>query len=264
MPPRRHFLNPPPLNYEDRMLPVGMLNLTFANEHGPQRNRPADSARYRSTLRTRSRAYGAFNPVLLRPRVVSYREDTRQYYTLDGNSSNHWLEEMFGPSYLVPCRVVSGLTLAEENRIFQDLQKLKKVTLTEKHRSDVEFDDTSQAYLLSKIFAEEGFQLGQRTNSPVIIGVSAGAYILNIGGEARLRDTLRIIRECFPDDDEKRTNNSLVKAISLVLGNEEYERERLVRAMKKAGSWALFEGAQGRLAETHVVPRIREFYEATE
>lgn len=264
MPQKKHYFNPPPVNYEDRLLPVGMLNMTFAHEHGPQRNRPKDSIRYRSTLRTRARAYGAYNPVLLRPRVVSYRNDTRQYYTLDGNSSNHWLEDMFGPSFLVPCRVLSNLTLADENRIFQDLQKLKKVTLTEKHRADVEFDDTSQAYLLSKIFAEEGFQLGQRVNSPTMIGVSAGTYILNIGGESRLRDTLRVLRECFPEDDEKRTNNSLVKAISLVLGNEEYERGRLVRAMRKTGSWALFEGAQGRLAETHVVPRIREAYEATE
>lgn len=257
-------MSPPPLNYEDRMLPVGMLNMTFAYEHGPQRNRPADSARYRSTLRTRSRAYGSYNPVLLRPRVVSYRPDTHQYYTLDGNSSNHWLEDMFGPSFLVPCRVVNGLTLAEENQVFQALQRLKKVTLTEKHRADVEFDDTSQAYVINKIFSEEGFEVGQRINSPVTIGVSAGIYILSTGGEARLRETLRTIRECFPDDDEKRTNNSLVKAISLVLGNEEYEHSRLIRALKKTGSWALFEGAQGRLAETYVVPRIKEAYDATE
>lgn len=261
---KRQYLTPPPVDYEERLLPVGMLNMTFAYEHGPQRNRPADSNRYRSTLRGRSRAYGAYNPVLLRPRVVSYRADTHQYYTLDGNSSNHWLEEQFGPSFLVPCRVLSGLTLAQENRIFQDLQKIKKVTQTEAYRADVEFDDESQAYVLNKVFESEGFEVGNRADSPVTIGIVAGTYVLNTGGEARLRDTLRFIRECFPADDSRRTNASLVKGLSLALGNSEYERGRLIRALREAGAAALSEGVRGNGTEGAIAQRIKAAYEAAE
>lgn len=252
----------PPANYEDTLLPVGILTVAFANLHGPQRNRPADSPRYRSTLKSRSKSYGVYNPVLLRPRVVSYREDTRQYFTLDGNSSNHWLEEMFGPDHLVPCRVMRGLSLAQENRVFQELQRLKKVTATEAARADVEFDTSSDAFIINRVYHEAGFTLGQRNDSAFVIGVSAGTYILSVGGEARLRETLRAVRECFADDDARRTNASLLKAIALALGNSAFERERLMRALKAAGTWELASGYTGRGGENAVLRRIREYYDA--
>jgi hypothetical protein len=254
----------PAQNYEDVLLPVGILTNAFANLHGPQRNRPADSARYNTILRNRGKAYGDYNPVLLRPRVVSYREDTRQYWTLDGNGSNHWLEARYGPEHLVPCRVLRGLTLAQENQIFQDLQKIKRVTLTEAARADIEFDSGSVAFTINRVYDECGFLLGQRTDSPVVMGVAAGKFVLAIGGEARLRETLRAIRECFPGDDSRRTNASLVKAVALALGNTEFEKERLLRALKAAGSWELAGAITGRGSEAQILPNIRAAYDATE
>jgi hypothetical protein len=253
---------PPAVNYEEVLLPVGILTAAFANLHGPQRNRPSDSVRWQASLRARSRAYGDYNPVLLRPRVVSYREGTRQYYTLDGNSSNHWLQDRYGPNFLVPCRVLRGLTPSQENRIFQDLQKLKRVTLIEAARADVEFDAGSAAFVINKAYDEAGFTLGNRNDSAFIIAITPGQYVLSIGGEARLRETLRAIRESFPDDDPRRTNASLVKAIALALGNAEMERELLLRAMKAAGTWELAGAIQGRGSEGAVLARIRAAYDA--
>jgi hypothetical protein len=252
----------PAVNYEEVMLPVGILTSAFANLHGPQRNRPADSVRWQASLRARSRAYGDYNPVLLRPRVVSYREDTRQYYTLDGNSSNHWLQAKFGPNVLVPCRVLRGLTPAQENRVFQELQKLKRVTPLEAARADVEFDAGSAAFVINKAYEENGFTLGNRTDSAHVLSITAGQYVLSIGGEARLREVLRAIRESFPDDDSRRTNASLVKAIALALGNAEMDREVLLRAMKAAGTWELAGAIQGRGSEGAVLARIRAAYDA--
>lgn len=254
----------PPRNYEDTMLPVGILTTAFSSLHGPQRNRPADSARYRASLRARSKAFGDYNPVLLRPRVVSYRSDSHQYYTLDGNASNWWLEEKYGPTHLVPCRVMHGLTSAQENRIFQDLQKLKKVTLTEAARADIEFDEGSVAFTVNRVYSEQGFAMGQRTDSATTIGITAGTYVLAIGGEQRLREVLRIIRECFPGDDPRRTNVTMVKALALALGNEEFERERLARALKRAGSWEIASNAQGRGSESAVLARIKAAYDKEE
>jgi hypothetical protein len=254
----------PPQNYEDTMLPVGILVSAFATLRGPQRNRPEDSVRYLSTLRARAKAFQDYNPVLLRPRVVSYRSDSHQYWTLDGNASNHWLHEKFGPNHLVPCRVLRGLTLAQENRIFQDLQRLKKVTLTEAARSDIEFDDGSLAFTVNRMFEEQGFTIGQRTDSATTIGISAGTYVLAIGGEPRLRETLRALRECFPGDDKRRTNVTLVKAVGLALGNAELEHERLMRAMKAAGTWELAGAAQGRGSEHAVLAKIRAAYDKAE
>jgi len=260
---QQEYPAPPARNYEEVMLPVGILTSAFAILHGPQRNRPADSVRYKQSLKARSRAFGEYNPVLLRPRVVSYREDTRQYFTLDGNASNHWLQEKFGPAHLVPCRVLRGMTMAQENQVFQDLQKLKKVTLTEAARSDVEFDEDSTAFIVNRLLAEGGFALGSRTDSAVTVSITAGRFLLSIGGEARLRDTLRAIRECFPDDDTRRTNVSLVRAIGLALGNPEFEKERLLRALKAAGTWELAGALYGRGADTLVLPRIKAAYEKT-
>lgn len=297
---KTYYQSPPPLNYELRFdISVGTMNRTFAEKTGPQRNRPQDSNRWRSSLASRARAYGKYNPVLLRPRVASYRGDA-DYYPLDGNGSNHWLEGLYGPdfkphsgTYVVDLRKQDGTPdYAAENLLMQDVQVAKNMTVTERFSNNREFDNTSKAAKFGKAVAAAGFVTGPQTTDARVLGFSVTTKVASDLGAEHVTHTLNVIRECFPsladtfnwsepaDNGAKdvkakwaaeakearmsayeRTNGSLVVSVAQLLASTDYDNERLKVALrsKTAAQWS--EGARGRGAESIVKPRIEAVYE---
>lgn len=253
----------PPKNYTKREnIKVGLLNRNFAMYPGPQRNRPQDSSKYRVSLTGRAKAYGSFSWVLLRDRVVSRRADGVMY-PLDGNSSNHWLESLFGPDFEVPCITVDDLTLAQENRIFQRIQDNKKVTPTERYKTDLEYDDSSLAHKIESALPE-GFHITQSPFDPFGLGRTTAEWIVRKYGAKALTETLKVTVGLFSERDAARTNGALVKAIAILLNNaderESYNMEQLLRLLGATGATALVGQARGNGGEGIVLSVIRDAY----
>jgi hypothetical protein len=254
----------PPKNLNSREhIKVGLLNNNFRDYPGPQRNRPSDSSRYKSALAARAQAYGEFSWPLLKDRVVSRRSDG-VLYPLDGNSSNHWLESLFGPDFEVPCIVVSGLALSEENKLFQRLQVIKTVTPTQKYRADIEFDRQSDAFKIENALPE-GFHISQSKTDAFAIGRTTAASIYKSYGPKALTESLNAVASIFRDDEPRRTNGALVKAIAVVLNNpaarEGYDMDRLFNLMQATSADVLAEQAWGGGAEVVVLDRMRKIYD---
>lgn len=269
MAPKASYKPWPAPTYTEGQLPVGVLTNAFKTHDGPQRNRPADSPRWRAILRARSRGYGNYNPVLLRPRIVSDRGNG-VYWPLDGNGSNHWLEDEFGPEFPVPVRFLTGLTLAEENRIFLDLQRVKQVTQSERYTSDREFNVESWAYKINKLMNQTGFHITPNTKDPWGIGVTTIRWVHSRYKEQGITTVLGIIAKAFSDDEWQRTNSSLVKAIAslwyqmdynLDVPEYTYDHTLLMEVLQGNTAEELAEGARGAGGEIIVIPRIRERYE---
>src|ERR1700744_5931957 len=100
------YETPPTENYEVVYIKVGVLTEFFREEHGPQRDHPdwKPGDKWKDDLKRRGEAYGTYDPLLFPPRIVSRRKDG-VLWTLDGNGSNHWVEEKFGPEFEVESRV---------------------------------------------------------------------------------------------------------------------------------------------------------------
>lgn len=259
---------PPPINYDRRDLAVGIMNNAADTQPGPQRNTYQEGNRWKQALAARWRKYGDYDPLFLSDRVVSLRDDG-VYYPLDGNGSNHWLAKQYGDSYKVPCRIITGLTLQQENEIFQAIQDRRKaVTAFQKHLANAAYDPDSKDYQTEEVLIEVGFHPSSAVNDPLGIGVTAIDFVYGRYGKAGLRDTLLSLKAIFPDDSTARTNASLVKGLSVVLCNPDYtakfDREKLFPILAEATAEALSEGARGRASENKVVERIVQYYaEAT-
>jgi hypothetical protein len=252
---------------------VGMLNINFANYNGPQRNRPGDSKSYLKSLSGRANAYGDFQWELLRYRVVSRRADG-VLYPLDGNGSNHWLENQFGPNFEVPCIMVDDLTLAEENNLFQKLQVVKKVTPTEKYRVDLEFDKHSRAVQIEKALSAAqdskgealGFFISQSTSNPHALGRTTAEFIEGRYNATALTTTLELTAALFDEGQQARTNGALVKALAILLHKpgamDDYDKDRLFAMLTQAGAAATVGQARGGSGEIIVLQTIADMYNA--
>lgn len=272
---RDDYLTAPVNITEMRNLPVGMLNHSFLTYNGPQRNRPSDNISkktgnsvYRQSLYARSRAYGEFDWALLTPRVVSERANGI-LYPLDGNGSNHWLERMFGPDFEVPCLVLKGLSLKEEKDTFLKLQERKRVTPAERFKVDTEYDENSLAAAIKGIADDCGFEIAQRTNDPNAIGRTVADWIVKkygtqgrTHGLSALRYTLETVNGMFPADDKKRKNGALVKAIAVVLHNDDefptVSRESVLRYISNTGAGPVVGQSRGGNGEQEVLQRLHD------
>lgn len=264
MPAKKTYAEPP-RNYTRREnIKVGVLNHNFAAYPGPQRNRPQDSSRYRAGLAARAKAYGSFSWVLLRDRVVSRRGDG-VLYPLDGNGSNHWLETLFGPDFEVPCLVVDDLNLPEENRLFQRLQDNKKVTPTERYRTDLEYDRDSLAAKIQQALPDR-FLITQSPLDPFGLGRTTAEWVVRKYGAKALTETLNVVVSLFSERDPARTNGALVRALAVLLNNaderESYDLPRLLALLRETGPATLSSYAHGNGGEGLVLLRIRELYQA--
>lgn len=254
------YAKPPAINYEHTTMTVGTLTKAFEAGDGPQRDRPQDKKRYATALRNRAKAYGTFNPAILRPRVVSDRGEGR-YWPLDGNGSNHWLEGLFGPSFPVPVYLLKGLTAEQENEIFQQIQRGKQVTRAEKFANDREFSESSKAYQIGNIMDAEGFRTTASARDPWGIGATVSEWVFDKRGGGGLTEVLQLIKTVFSADDWKRTNGSLIKAIAVLHGNADYDHAILAAALLRVPeAGILSEGARGRGAESIVLPKIEKLY----
>jgi hypothetical protein len=254
---------PPALNYEPTTMTVGTLTKSFESGDGPQRDRPQDKKYYIRSLRARSKAYGDYNPAILRPRVVSDRGNGK-FWVLDGNGSNHWLEVLFGPDFPVPVYLMTGLTLAQENTIFQQIQRGKHVTRNEQFANDLEFNDASAAYKITKVLQAEGFHTTNQVKNPWGLGATTSEYIYKRYGLSILKTVLDYVKQFFSDDDWKRTNGALVKALAIMIGNEDYDNEVLANALLGVtDADELAHDARGSGGESIVLPRIMKLYHDT-
>lgn len=272
---RPEYVTPPANNTEQRNIPVGVLNHNFAVKNGPQRNRPEDNVSkktgntvYRRSLFARSRSYGEFSWALLSPRVVSERRGG-VLYPLDGNGSNFWIERLFGPEFEVPCVVIKGLSLREEKDIFLKLQDRKRVTPTEKFKVDTEYDEQSLSYAMKGIVEDAGFYIGQRTTDPNALGRTTAEWVIKkYGSNGRthglnaLRTTLEAVTVLFPEDDFRRTNGALVKAIAVVIHNDDefptVGTEKVLEYIRQSGAQAVVGQSRGSSAEAEVLQRLHD------
>lgn len=242
---------------------VGTLTKAFESGDGPQRDRPQDKASYIRSLRARSKAYGEssadYNPAVLRPRIVSDRGNGK-YWPLDGNGSNHWLEWLFGPDFEVPVYLVKGLSLAEENKIFQQVQKNKKVTTAEQFQNDREFNSDSLAFQIEQILKPLDFHTTNQVKDAWGLGATTSTYVFKRYGAKGLKFTLQAIAALYDGDQWKRTNGAFVKALAIALHNPDYDQGILRNVLLGTSLEELADNARGSGGESVVLPRIQAAY----
>lgn len=249
-------------NYTLVTMTVGTLTKAFASGDGPQRDRPQDKASYLRSLRARAKAYGKaedYNPAVLRPRIVSDRGNGK-FWPVDGNGSNHWLESLFGPDFEVPVYLVEGLTRSQENQIFQQVQKNKKVTTAEAFQNDREYDVTTIAYKIEQVLKPLGFHTTNQVKDAWGVGATTSIFIQKRYGDSGLRLTLETLMSLYDDTQWKRTNGAFAKALAIVLHNPDYNRGILVNALIDVTLEDLADNARGSGGESIVLPRIKAAY----
>jgi hypothetical protein len=179
------------------------------------------------------------------------------------------LERTFGPEFEVPCTVLAGLTLKEEKDIFLKLQERKKVTPTEKYRVETEYDEASLAAGIKKVVEKLGFSVSQRTSDPAAIGRTTCEWIVRrfkVTGVQTGLNALQLSLECvlqvFPADDPKRTNGALVKALAIILHDDDEfpagKREDVLRFIGEQGAAEVVRESRGGSGEQEVLRRLHD------
>lgn len=246
--PQQQFYTIEYIRVDELTTPVNIGQVPYQRDQGSNGNPPTER------LAARAEKYGDYDPRLLRFREVN-RRTNGVLATMDGNGSNHWLLMMFGPDYLVPCKVYSDLTVEIEAKMFEGFQHIKQVGLTDRYNADVIAKETT-ALTIQKVFAEKGFTIGSR--SPGRISYSAAQYAMKVG-ENHLRKLLDLV-SLFPETDYNRTNSELVKAISDALTREGMDEDALKRTLKSASPKALREGKNGYAAHNIAFKNILAIY----
>jgi hypothetical protein len=217
--------------YHIEWLKVG--NLTHPVDTGQvayQRNTGKNGKEPRA-VRTRYKKLGDFDPKLLRFREVSRRADGT-LACMDGNGSNHWVQEMFGPDALVPCKVYEGLTQAQEATMFLGFQRMKLVTKTEQYNAGAIAGEHT-IMLLQSIAAEYGFDMSA-ARKPNCVPPFSAEQILKAYGEGTVRRVLRFAKTHY-EGDAKQTTGSFLQGLAAVLVNSDIDEDTLVLALKSQG-----------------------------
>lgn len=240
------YLAPPPINYMDTRMRVGILVDAFEHNTGPQRDRWQDKPDYKQALKKRAAAYGDYNPAILSPRIVSDRGNG-EYWPLDGNGSNHWLRDLFGPDFEVAVRLIPGLSPKTENALFQDLQKSKRVTANEKFQNDKEYNpDSEAAKINAAVEAVPGFHISPSPKDAWGVAYTTAKVLYDRHTESGIVDLLAVINGIYPEDQPRRTNGAVLKGVAWYLCSKYYDRNAVIRAVKTFKTAAdLAEGSYG-------------------
>lgn len=243
-----------------RFLRVHILNQTMDDENigGFQRDR-GKNGKPPARLKTRVKALGPeheFDPRVFTPRLVSQRDDGT-YFTIDGNGSNHWVEDLFGPDTKVPCVVLTGLTRAEEADLFEKAQRGRLVTKAVQFAAAVEAERVD-ALEITEILGDFGAEIGTG-RKPGNFGQSAITYIYDKFGAHHLRQVILFIKQNFWDDPHS-TNVGFVKALGDLLSMKGYEANKLSKALTGVQIAILLDGASGGGAQTNSLRIMKEKY----
>jgi len=246
-----------------RFLRVHILNRTMddrENVKGFQRDRGKDG-KQPATLKTRVKALGPrddFDPRVFTPRLVSERGDGT-YFTIDGNGSNHWVEDLFGPETTVPCIVFTGLTLPEEADLFEKAQRGRLVTKAVQFKAAVEAE-RHDAMEITEILKDYNAEVGTG-RKPGNYGQSAITYIYDKFGAVHLRQVILFIKQNYEQDPHS-TNVGFVKALGDLLSMKGYEAAKLSKALGNVTVAELISGASGGGAQTNALRIMKEKYHA--
>ena len=250
----QHFENPP---YEVKLVRVGQLIAPVDNSLVPYQRNQGRNGKAGAGLKARIKKYGEYDPRVLRHREVSEREDGT-LACMDGNGSNHWLFQMFGYHYLVPCKVYQGLTLREEAELFLSFQRTKQVSRAEEwiacagRRRDVPRHRRRDGSC--------GLPNRDRTKADVL-GLSGAEYAYKMGGRSRLRTLFHYLNTNFKDDP-KRTNSGFLMALVDIVGNEDLDRKALSMVLQSVSVEKMVENRSGGAAKTTAFNNIMYLYRA--
>lgn len=200
--------------YSIEYIPVGELTTPVDSGQVPYQRDQGDDGNPPAQMAARTAKYGEYDHRILRYREVNRRRDG-VLAAMDGNGSNHWLEDMFGYGYLVPCKVYNNLPIEEEAKMFELFQHIKQVSLSDRYNADV-IAGESTALAIQKVFEEEDFSIGSR--APDKVSYSAAKYAIMLGEADLLRRTIKMVK-VFPQTSRRRTNSELFKAIADALAN---------------------------------------------
>jgi hypothetical protein len=245
-----------------RFLRVHMLNQTMDDETvgGFQRDR-GKNGKPIARMRNRVKALGPedeFDPRVFTPRIVSERDDGT-YFTIDGNGSNHWVEDLFGADTKVPCVVLTSLTRPEEADLFEKAQRGRLVTKAVQFAAAVEAERVD-ALEITEILGDFGGEIGTGRKAGNF-GQSAITYTYDKFGAKHLRQVILFIKQNFWDDPHS-TNVGFVKALADLLGMKGYEAAKLSKALTGTQVATLLDGASGGGAQTNALRGMKDKYHA--
>lgn len=203
----------------------------------------------------------AYRASLVFDRIVSLREDG-VYYTIDGNGSNHWYRKLFGPDHAVRCRVIRGLSLSEENDLFQAIQlQRRSMTAQQRYRANVRFDVKSAAYKVGKAMHPTGWVVSNKNNNPSGVGFSAALFVYERYGASGLRDTVAFVKKAWPVTKPERSLASVFMGVALAIHNGDLDRSILLDVVSSYEPKVLSGEARGKASGNIVLAKIQEAYD---
>jgi len=158
----------------------------------------SDSAQRELKPRRVSALLKEFDIELLGLPVLNHRDGV--YYIVDGQHRIAALKEWLGDGWepqLIECRVHSGLTEAQEAKLFLELNNYLAVTAYDKFKTAVTAGLPTETAIKS-IVEETGLSICRHKSENTISAVATLVKVYKRSGGDTLGRSLRIIRDAFP------------------------------------------------------------------
>lgn len=193
-----------------------------------------------------------FDSNLFDPLVVSYRDGV--YYVIDGQHRLYAVKKLFGNDYLVECRIMKGLTLQEEAKLFVDLNGCSKVLqYTDKAKGLYYSGDKTMSDLMN-ICKRYGVELGidddkRQVADGRIVAIKALVDTYNKIGYEQTARLVHLINDTW-DGKADGFKGEIIKATAVILSlySDELNDSLFIKKLSKADPVSIIRMAKNDIA----------------
>lgn len=193
-----------------------------------------------------------FDPILMDPPVISYRENGRPY-CVDGQHRVHALKEILGENGEWRCRVYRNLTLAEEARIFGSQDDRLETTPLQRYHAGL-IAGRSPYVEIAEIVEATGWSIAKHMGGSRQGQIESVGELVRIYKQRRksvLEKTLQLLQDGIGDGSHA-PNQAILAGTSQFITwyDGEYEYEHMVSKLRSVGyEWLVTEGDKRRLLD---------------
>lgn len=195
--------------------------------------------------------------------TLSLRDDGT-YWCIDGQCRVEAARIVKGLSAQIEAQVHYGLTLAEEARLFSQLQDRKHLTVLDQFKADVLAGDPDACLIRRITTTDCGFRIGHAggTGSAIVISAVASLYKAyrrpSSDGEGHLRTVLGILRA---GDSEHSPNGAAIEGLSMFLNRYKgtADENRVLLVIQRLGLPSLERLAVGQQLSQPAISRASGF-----
>lgn len=226
-------------DYPIEPIPVSELKVTLTSQRLMKKRHAEDIAK-------------DFNELLFEPLIVSYRGGA--YYVIDGQNRLYAVKKLFGDKCKVMCKVITGLTSAEEAKLFVDInEKRKSLSYADKVKG-LYYAKDEKYVVLADICTRNGIELGFENDNRGkkdgrIIAIKALADTYDKLGEKQTEHLVKLLNDTW-DGNAEGLSQRMILAMGVVLSlyGDEVRDDLWVKKLSKADPFKIISEAKSDLA----------------